>query len=97
MLTGRYTPQNPPKGLRGYHSNNQYLTSIQPLVSLLQQLGEKHGGKTPSQVAINWLICKGAVPIPGAKSVRHVQENAGAMGWRLTSEEVASLDSAATM
>ena len=29
------------------------------------------------QVAINWCICKGAVPIPGAKSARQAQESAG--------------------
>ena len=29
------------------------------------------------QVAINWCICKGAIPIPGAKSARQAQESAG--------------------
>lgn len=29
------------------------------------------------QVAINWTICKGAVPIPGAKSARQAKEAAG--------------------
>jgi diketogulonate reductase-like aldo/keto reductase len=64
------------------------------LVDLLRQFGEAHGGKTPSQAALNWLICKGALPIPGAHSVKHVQENAGALGWRLSDEEVARLDAA---
>ena len=35
-------------------------------------LGHAHGGKTPAQVALNWLICKGAVPIPGAKNAAQV-------------------------
>jgi len=47
-------------------------------------------------VALNWLICKGAVPIPGAKNARQAQENAGALGWRLTDEEVAALDKASS-
>lgn len=95
LLTGRYSPENPPKGLRGYPVDRQYLARIQPLIALLQQLGVKHGGKTPSQVALNWLICKGAVPIPGAKNVHHLKENAGAGGWRLADDEIAALDAAA--
>ena len=30
------------------------------------------------QVAINWTICKGALPIPGAKNARQAKEAAGA-------------------
>lgn len=47
------------------------------------------------QVAINWCICKGTIPIPGAKDLQQAQENLGALGWRLSSGEVAELDSAA--
>lgn len=52
-------------------------------------------GKTPGQVALNWVICKGAIPIPGASSAQQVRENAGALGWRLAAEDVALLDAAA--
>lgn len=31
-----------------------------------------------TQVAINWTICKGALPIPGAKNARQAREAAGA-------------------
>ena len=31
-----------------------------------------------TQVAINWTICKGALPIPGAKNARQAKEAAGA-------------------
>jgi aryl-alcohol dehydrogenase-like predicted oxidoreductase len=63
------------------------------LVDAVKRIGESHG-KTPSQVAINWVVCKGALPIPGARDARHAQENAGALGWRLSAAEVAELDSA---
>lgn len=43
-------------------------------------------------MALNWLICKGAIPIPGAKNEQQAVGNAGALGWRLTSGEVAELD-----
>jgi aryl-alcohol dehydrogenase-like predicted oxidoreductase len=67
----------------------------QSLAQVIQRVGKAHGGKTPSQVALNWIICKGAVPIPGASKVRNLQQNAGALGWRLDEDEVAALDQAA--
>ena len=94
MLTGKYTPANPPPGLRGRRYRGDYLARIQPLIGLLREIGAAHGGKNPNQVALNWLICKDAIPIPGAKNARQVQENAGALGWRLTADEVAALDAA---
>jgi aryl-alcohol dehydrogenase-like predicted oxidoreductase len=92
VLTGKYTPDNIPPGMRSRIYNQKYLAKIQPLIGVLKEIGQTHGNKTPSQVALNWLICKGAVPIPGAKNLRQVQENFGALGWRLTDEEVAKLD-----
>jgi aryl-alcohol dehydrogenase-like predicted oxidoreductase len=93
LLTGKYTPENPPAGLRGRTVRANTLARIQPLIGLLAEIGGRYG-KTPSQVALNWIICKGAVPIPGAKNARQAQENAAALGWRLTAGEVAALDAA---
>jgi diketogulonate reductase-like aldo/keto reductase len=63
----------------------------------MTEIGQDHGGKSNVQVALNWLICKGALPIPGAKNAAQAQENAGALGWRLTDEEVAKLDETSNM
>jgi len=43
---------------------------------------------SPAQVALNWLLCNGVVPIPGAKNAQQASDNAGAIGWRLTDSEV---------
>ncbi len=93
MLSGKYTPEKPPSGIRARRYNPAYLAKIQPLVQLLRQIGQEYG-KTPSQVALNWVVCKSAVPIPGARNARHAEENAAAIGWRLTAEQVAALDRA---
>ncbi len=91
-LTGKYTPDNIPPGMRRRTYNREYLIRVQPLIDVLRKIGQAHGDKTPSQVSLNWLMCKGAVPIPGAKNLRQAQENFGSLGWRLTEEEVATLD-----
>jgi aryl-alcohol dehydrogenase-like predicted oxidoreductase len=73
--------------------NRSRLEQITPLLDLLREIAKLHG-KTPSQVALNWVICKGALPIPGAKSTCQAEDNAGALGWRLGEAEVAALDKA---
>jgi aryl-alcohol dehydrogenase-like predicted oxidoreductase len=67
------------------------------LIGLLKEIGQAHDGRTPSQVSLNWLMCKGAVPIPGAKTVQQAKDNAGALGWRLSDEEVRALDQASDL
>ena len=91
LLTGKYHAGNRPPGTRGGIYAG-ILPKIELLIKLMTTIGQDHGGKSNAQVALNWTICKGTLPIPGAKSVRQAQENAGALGWRLTDDEVARLD-----
>ncbi len=92
MLSGKYTPQHPPKGMRASRFNTRYLQALQPMIQLLTRIGNEHDGKTPAQVAINWTICKGTLPIPGVKNTAQVDQDLGAAGWRLTDDEVGLLD-----
>ena len=94
VLSGKYSPSHPLSGVRSVRYPPKYLSQIEPLLRLLREIGDAHEGKTPSQVAINWVICKGAVPIPGVKTLQQAQENLGALGWRLTDDEVNALDGA---
>lgn len=94
VLTGKYTPEKTPPGVRGRHYTRSFLAKTQPLIRIMRDIGREHDGKSPAQVALNWVICKGAIPIPGAKDERQAMENAGALGWRLTEAEVAILDEA---
>ncbi len=91
LLSGKYSPENPPSGTRA-RVYAGILPKIKPLIKLITEIGQDHGGKTHSQVALNWLICKGSMPIPGAKNAAQAQENAGALGWKLSDAEVARLD-----
>jgi aryl-alcohol dehydrogenase-like predicted oxidoreductase len=89
-LTGKYSAANPPPGKRNFSAYP--MAEIEPLLAELRAIGARRGGKTPAQVALNWLICKGAVPIPGAKNGAQAEQNAGALGWRLSGDDVAALD-----
>jgi aryl-alcohol dehydrogenase-like predicted oxidoreductase len=95
LLTGKYSPQNPPPARRS--ATVAGLARLQPLLEDMRRIGIVHGGKTPVQVAINWCIAKGTLPIPGAKNERQSLENAGALGWSLTAEEVANLEEMAQL
>jgi aryl-alcohol dehydrogenase-like predicted oxidoreductase len=91
LLTGKYSVENPPPGVR----TSQYaelIKKIPPVIKVMQEIGQNHGGKTVAQVALNWLICKGALPIPGAKNVVQAEQNAGGAGWQMTEDDVAILD-----
>jgi len=92
-LTGKYSAAAPPPGKRNF--SNHPMAVVDGIVAELRSIGEAHGGRTPGQVALNWVIAKGAVPIPGAKNRHQAEENAGALGWDLDGDEVARLDRAA--
>jgi pyridoxine 4-dehydrogenase len=64
---------------------------IAPLHAVMERIAQSHG-KTVAQVALNYIICKGAIPIPGSRTNAQVVDNIGAMGWRLTDEEVGQLE-----
>lgn len=95
VLTGKYTPRQPLSGPRALRYRADLLARTQPLIRLMQEIGRQHGGKSPAQVALNWTICKGAVPIAGVKNARQARENLGALGWRLAETEVQALEQAA--
>jgi aryl-alcohol dehydrogenase-like predicted oxidoreductase len=92
-LTGKYTASNPPPGGRTFSAHP--MEQVDAIVAELRRIGEAHDQRTPSQVALAWLIAQGAVPIPGAKNRSQAEQNAGALGWQMTDEELARLDAAA--
>ncbi len=92
-LTGKYTPDNLPKGLlRRITYRKGLLKKVQPLISLMREIGLKYGNKNPSQVAINWVICKGALPLVGVNNIKQLEEVLSAIDWRLLDEDILKLD-----
>ncbi len=65
------------------------------VVDALFQVAEE-AGRTPAQVAINWLLCNPVVtaPILGARNLDQLTDNLGAAGWRLTEGQLEVLNRA---
>jgi aryl-alcohol dehydrogenase-like predicted oxidoreductase len=65
----------------------------QRLVERLRVLAAEVGA-TPGQLALAWLLARGAVPIPGTRSRAHLVANLQAAAIRLREEEQARLEAA---
>jgi aryl-alcohol dehydrogenase-like predicted oxidoreductase len=95
-LTGKYSASNRASGLRRFLGTfrGKAIDAAQPVVALLREIGDRYG-KSPSQVALRWLIeAERVLPIPGAKNAKQAAENAGALTFSLTPAEVEALDKA---
>lgn len=47
---GKYNKENLPGGARALVINEERVDAVQPLLSLMRDIGSAHGGKTPGQV-----------------------------------------------
>ncbi|MFJ8159838.1 aldo/keto reductase [Streptomyces sp. NPDC096136] len=50
---------------------------------------------TPSQLALAWVLRRGAVPIPGTKRRTYLEENVAATGVTITDEDIAAIEAVA--
>ena len=76
----------------GPQVDDEYLYNV---VDALDAVAEQTG-KTVPQVALNWLLQRPTVAsvIIGARNEDQLRQNLGAVGWNLTSDQVATLDKA---
>ena len=63
------------------------------VVEELKKIGNKYG-KTPSQVAINWIISKPFISsvIIGVRSLNQLIDNLGSVSWKMAKEDIVHLD-----
>ena len=94
MLPNRRVSWSRMRGLTRLMRVSMFETARQvlQLLKLMEFIGAVNGGKPVAQVALNYLVAKGALPIPGVKSAAHVADIAGALSWQLGNEEVETLD-----
>jgi aryl-alcohol dehydrogenase-like predicted oxidoreductase len=97
LLSGKYQDASTPLDLRRTRADFGAASKERrrPLISALREIGERHQA-TAAQVALAWLVAKpNVVAIPGASSVKQLEENAAAADVALERDELARLDTLA--
>jgi aryl-alcohol dehydrogenase-like predicted oxidoreductase len=99
-LTGRIRRGKPVPDVSRLHSiadagpqmPDEYLYTV---VDALDKVAAETGRTVP-QVALNWLLQRPTVSsvIVGARNEEQLRQNLGAVGWKLTADQVAALDKA---
>lgn len=97
-LTGKLRRDNPrPEGRIGNGGaeggpqvDNEYVYRV---VDVLEAVA-KETEKTVAQVALNWLLQRPTVVnlVVGARNEEQLRQNLGAVGWKLTKDQIARLD-----
>jgi aryl-alcohol dehydrogenase-like predicted oxidoreductase len=69
------------------------LAANRPVVELLTRVAEKNNA-TPAQVALAWLLAQKPwiVPIPGTRSIAHLNENTGAINVQLSTGDLREME-----
>jgi pyridoxine 4-dehydrogenase len=94
LLTGKYNLDNLPRpGNPRRQLFRELLPAAQDLLRTLDSVAKEYD-KTPAQIAINWAICKGTVPIPGCRTISQATSNveAATKNFRLNSDVITELD-----
>lgn len=73
------------------YQGEQFEKNLELLAEIEKMAAEKN--LTSSQLALAWIIAKGALPIPGTKRVKYVEQNIAATKVELNSNDLDRLES----
>jgi len=99
-LSGKYRRNQPLPADNRMQQGGEHgpATDLPHLYNIVDALDELAGetGKTPAQVALNWLLQRPTISniVIGARNEEQLKQNLGAVGWNLTIEQVKKLDKA---
>ncbi|KAG9778880.1 putative oxidoreductase, chloroplastic [Exophiala dermatitidis] len=88
-LSGKYSKENPPP--KQYRFSSYDMEHVEPVLEIQRRLAKKYNVSVAA-IALNWNICKGAIPVVGMRKESQAVEDMQALGWRLTREEIAELN-----
>ena len=93
-ITGKYNEKNLPKDI--WRRINPVFTSknmkkIRPLIELLLEIAENHSAK-PVNIALRYIIEKGAVPLVGVKKRSHVEDIIKTLEINLKQSDIERID-----
>jgi len=95
ILTGKYTKDAPlPEGTRGGEAEMPIAFTYKlddrawNIVDAVQKVAGETG-KSAAQVALNWVVNRPGItsPIIGARNLKQLDDNLGAVGWQLEDEQ----------
>ncbi|KIW85671.1 hypothetical protein Z517_01063 [Fonsecaea pedrosoi CBS 271.37] len=89
-LSGKHTQGNPPA--KEYRFSSYKMEHLEPALRVVRRLAAKYNVSVTA-VGMNWNICKGAIPVVGIRRESQATDDMQALGWRLSREEMAELDS----
>ncbi|MBR2671350.1 MAG: aldo/keto reductase [Oscillospiraceae bacterium] len=77
------------------HFKEPMFSKVMKLLRVMDGISEKNGGVALSQIALNWSAQKDIVStcIVGAQTSDKIRENCAAFDWKLSPEDIATLDS----
>jgi aryl-alcohol dehydrogenase-like predicted oxidoreductase len=106
FLTGKYNPgQRPDEGriavMEEHTEEAWHRRATERNWAIVDTVGEIAAarGKTQPQIALAWLVSRPTVtaPIIGARTPEQLEDNLGAVGWKLTAEEIDRLNAVSTV
>lgn len=105
-LTGKYRKDQPPPSNSRVGRKDRWDDQAEQraseltwrVIDALISIGNERG-KTPAQVALNWLLQQPGVtsPIIGARTLDQLDDNLGSTGWALNAEELERLNAASAI
>ncbi|PYH90923.1 Aldo/keto reductase [Aspergillus ellipticus CBS 707.79] len=96
LLTGQFKKLSdlPAQDVRRFFPKfcEENFPKIADLVQKLEEVAQAHNS-TPSQVSIAWVLAQGPdiIPIPGTKTMKYLDQNAGAINIVLTEKDLKEL------
>ncbi|MGC8506072.1 MAG: aldo/keto reductase [Thermoplasmata archaeon] len=90
-LTGKYFDSRGPGDFARMFDSRKRKNVPEDLKSLLRKLSTIHNC-TISQISLAWVVAKGALPIPGAKTGKQAAVNSDSANISLTAGEVSEID-----
>ncbi|KAI9008763.1 NADP-dependent oxidoreductase domain-containing protein [Phycomyces nitens] len=91
LLTGKYSVDGPIPASRESLFNSLDKPQLKSLLDTLGTLANKYD-RPQSAIALNWCIAKGTIPLGGARTAEHIENNILALGFILSPEDIAELD-----
>lgn len=98
FLTGKYREGVEVDSVRSRGANRYFKPENFELLNKMEVMGRDKGGYSISQIALAWQLSNPIItsPIIGPRTIEQTQDNLGAIGLRLSVEEMKILDEATT-